>query len=177
MTSPTGGAASSVGNAAAVPADDDKAIADARNEANNYSIEERDLRSVASFDDAMGLLDNFHGAESYDNYGNGFEILDNKNRLVDNPFVVLEWRFNKSKQFAQEFVSMLVVTKSGEKLIVNDGSTGIAAQMRMVTDERIRTGARSPQTGLLVSRGLRRSDYKFTDGDGAEKDATTYYLG
>lgn len=152
------------------------AVADTRNEANKDVIGESDLRAISSVDDAFALMDSFGGVESFDDYGTGFEIIDDKDRLVGNPFVVVEWRFTKSKEYGGEFVSMAIVTKSGEKLIVNDGSTGVCAQMRRVTDERVKSGRRAPQTGLMVSRGLRRSDYTYTDDKGNQIAAKTYYL-
>lgn len=149
---------------------------DIRSEANARIIDEGDMRSIKSVDDAFSLLDSLAGVESFDDYGTGFEILDNKNRLVDNPFMIVEWRFTPSREYGGEFVSCAVVTKGGEKFIVNDGSTGICRQLRRVTDERVKSGRRAPQTGLLVSRGLRRSDYTYTDDKGEEKAASTYYL-
>lgn len=159
----------------------DNEIMDARNEANGYVIEERDLRDVKSLDDAFALMDSFGGMESFSDYGTGFEVLDrnDKDRLVKNPFAILEWRFTKSREYNSDFVSMLIVTENGEKFIVNDGSTGICKQLRAITDERIRVGRPYPQQGLAVKNGLRRSDYTTTlNVNGVEKEieASTYYL-
>lgn len=153
-----------------------KEIADLRTEANKHVIAESDLASINSLDDLLVLMDSTGGVDSVDDYGTGFEILKDKNRLIDNPFAIAEWRFSPSKQYGGEFVSALVVTKAGEKLILNDGGTGICDQLRTITDRRISAGRRNPQTGLLVSRGLRRSDYTYEDEKGAQIEASTYYL-
>lgn len=152
-----------------------KELADTRAEANGYVIEESDLRNIKSLDDALALMDSFDGAEDFSDYGSGFEVIDNKDVLIGVPFLAMEWRFTRSKQYGGEFVSILTITKDGVKGIVNDGSTGICAQMRRVTDERIAAGRRNPQTGLVVSRGLRRSDYT-TEVNGNSIEASTYYL-
>lgn len=161
----------------------DKELQDARNEANGYIIDERDLRNIGSLDDAFQFVnEQLGGMESFADYGTGFEVLDkrDKDRLVKTPFAILEWRFQQSKEYKSEFVSMLVVTKGGEKFVVNDGSTGICKQLRQITDDRIRAGRKHPQTGLAVENGLRRSDYMFEttlpDGTVDEISASTYYL-
>src|SRR5215469_10341469 len=60
-------------------------------------------------------------------YGTGYSVLNNKDRLIDVPFIILDYRFNLGDQGT--FVSMNVMTKGNEKLIVNDGSTGIRDQL------------------------------------------------
>lgn len=158
----------------------EKALIDTRAEANQYVIEERDLRNIRTLDDAFAFVnDNLGGMESFSDYGNGFEILSDKDRLVKTPFAILEWRFSISERFKSEFVSMLVVTEGNEKWIVNDGSTGICKQLRNITDERIASGRPSPQSGLVVKNGLRRSDYETEmeiNGKTETVSGTTYYL-
>jgi hypothetical protein len=102
-------------------------------------------------------------------YGTGFEVLDKdaKGQLVGVPFIVLDWTLNEG-DFG-EFVSLRLVTQDNRKLIVNDGSTGIAKQIREIAEV-------GEQRALYVKKGLRRSDYEYTAKDGSKKPATTFYL-
>lgn len=134
-----------------------------------------DLLGVNSWEDALTLLNEVgEFVESADEViGNGFAILptDQKSRLEGVPLMLLSWRFTNGDQ--GEFVSVLTLarTQSGiEKWIVNDGSTGICDQLRTYTKSKNKHG------GLMVKRGLRRSDYTYTSDDGKEKPATTFYL-
>lgn len=129
---------------------------------------EDDYRNVQSFEDAAALLgDSVDVAEQV--LGDGFALLEDKDTLIGVPVILMEWSFNAG-DFG-DFVSVRLVAKDGRKLIMNDGSTGIMAQLRSYTE---RTGR---YHGLAVRRGLRRSDYTFPDPTtGKDKPAKTYYL-
>lgn len=122
--------------------------------------------------------------DSITDYGTGF-VLTDKAALVGVPFVIVQWRFNAGK-YGEEFVSVEAITKHDEKVIFNDGSTGVARQLRGVTDKRNREGSAFPQAGLIVAGGLSRTDY-FYNEDTRETSsvpmtgkgwapASTYYL-
>lgn len=139
---------------------------------------EDELRNIGSFDDAMALLNEKLGAEIYDastEIGDGFDMLENKDKLLENAFVAVSWSFSESADFRDEngnpskFVVMRVVTSRGEKFIITDGSTGICRQMLNFT---ARTGKLS---GLVVKGGLRKSTYK-TEIRGEVTPGVTYYL-
>lgn len=107
-------------------------------------------------------------------YGSGFSVLDTKDkgRLVGVPLIILDYNFNDGDN--GQFVSLSVVTNANEKLIVNDGSTGIAKQI-------LEINAALPEgdgnKAIFVKKGLRRSDYEYTDKEtGQKKPATTFYL-
>lgn len=104
--------------------------------------------------------------------GNGFEILSDraKDRLISVPFYILDWRFNKGEQ-SDQFVSVMVMTKGGEKLVVNDGGMGIYRQMVSLT-EKLQGG----RAVLLVPKGLSRSDYTYVNSNGEDRPASTYRL-
>lgn len=103
-------------------------------------------------------------------FGTGFTVLSDKNRLVGEPFVIVDWRFSLGTY--GEMVTLLVVAKSG-KWIVNDGSTGIREQMSVV-DKKMPEGAK---TFVQVPKGLTRSDYTYLDqSTGKETPAQTFYL-
>jgi hypothetical protein len=137
------------------------------------------LTGIKSYEDAWAAAEAAGGAvEDWSDYGTGFVVVANKDELVDKPFVIAEWRFNDGK-FADQFVSMAVVTKDNRKLIVNDGGTGIRDQLMRVTAKRLERGAPegTARVGLVCERGLRKSTYPFTDDQGKEQTGTTYYLG
>jgi len=128
------------------------------------------LSGIKSFEDALQVLkDAGVGVVSYaEEFGTGFDILPDRNKdtLVGNPFVIVNVRFSEGDH--GEFVSLHVVTKSGEKWIVNDGSTGIYAQCK---------SARKNLAGAFMDKGLRRSDYDYVNVKTGEKTAAkTYYL-
>lgn len=139
-------------------------------ETTNYRYDTGALRNIASFADAMALLGEAPlSADS--ELGDGFSILENKDRLVDVGCLFLSWSFSAGK-YAEEFVSCRVVTVENQKYVVNDGGTGIREQLREFTDSHDgRTG------GLLARHGLRKSEYEYADPDTGEmKPAVTYYI-
>jgi len=134
------------------------------------------LAKITSFDDATAMLDSTGIAlESMSDYGTGFSVVD-KAKLVGVPFLILEWRFNSSELNDDGFVSVAAVTKHNDKVIFNDGSSGVLAQLRMVTEQRTERNHPTPQAGLIVQDGLTKSDYTYTDDKGKSIPATTYYL-
>ena len=118
--------------------------------------------------------------EHINSYGSGLTVLDNKDRLVDVPFMILDYRFHDGKQ--GEFVSVAIMTKlpilvNGEaqsKLVLNDGSTGIKDQLKRIENDRINKGndVRRP---IYCPKGLRKSEYEI-EIDGELTEATTYYI-
>lgn len=113
-----------------------------------------DLRSVGSFEDAVKLAEEINGSvvDISEELGSGFAVLTDKSKLVKEPFVLIQWRFNVG-DFTRPFVSAGLVTKRGEKFIINDGGTGIMKTLLDYSQETKRFG------GILVPRGLRVSDY------------------
>lgn len=126
-----------------------------------------DLRAISSIDDAIALVQAQLGATVYDAteaIGDGFTMLDDKDRLLSIPFFAVSWTFAPG-DFGAEYLIMRVVTDRGEKYVVTDGGTGLCDQVRSFTE---RTGSTN---GLLVRRGLRKSEYDNEFGHGV-----TYYL-
>ena len=137
------------------------------------------LASMGSWEETLAVFEGAGvGIESIEDYGSGFKLLNDKSRLVGVPLLVIEWRFTASKKYVNdagepsEFVSAMVITKHGDRYILNDGSTGIAAQLRMVQDQRTAKGHSNPQVGLMVADGLTRSEYLNADG----VPGVTFYL-
>ena len=136
---------------------------------------------LAALDSFQSVLDSFNSLglvpETMADYGTGFEICKNKDRLIDTDLVIVEWRFNVSEVGSEgAFVSAAVVTKNGEKWILNDGGSGIYQQLRMVTDQRNRAGHAHPQAALMVKNGLTKSEYTYEGEKGKRTPAVTYYL-
>jgi hypothetical protein len=100
--------------------------------------------------------------------GDGSEFITDKNVLVGSPFLILDWRFITDEKTQREYVNVLIMGANGEKARFNDGSTGVYAQLKKVSEN---TG----KVGIQVKQGLRKSDYT-TDVNGNHVSATTYYL-
>ena len=115
------------------------------------------LASITSWKEAGALLDRMEVApESASDYGTGFKVVD-KATLVGVPFLILEWRFSQG-DFGP-FVSVSAVTKHDDKVIFNDGSSGVRQQLQTVTDQRRERGHAHPQAGLVCEEGLTKTSY------------------
>ncbi len=128
----------------------------------NWKYDADALRNIRSFEDAFALVESTYGpvVTADTELGDGFSLLEDKDkrRLVGVPIMFLSWSFTEG-DYQSEFVSARIVTKDGGKYVVNDGGTGICAQLREFTETH--NGRRG---GLLARRGLRSSDYKVCDG-------------
>jgi hypothetical protein len=138
------------------------------------------LIGIESWEDAISLANELGTlVDATDVLGNGFEILDTKDKgqLVGVPMLFLSWRFNDGDN--GEFVSALVVLKVGNgirKVVLNDGSTGIKEQLKSFTfDYAPKKLGGQKFSGLVAKNGLRRSDYTI-EIDGKESAATTFYI-
>jgi len=137
----------------------------------NFEVDE--LAGIKSFDDALALVaEKLGGQEKVgvadQEIGDGFKLLENKDTLIGIEMLLVTWDFHMG-DFG-EFVSAKVVTRDGQKYIVNDGSSGIRDQLMQYSAKK------NSQGGLFCRKGLRRSEYKYTDEKGNETPATTYYL-
>jgi hypothetical protein len=137
------------------------------------AISTEELAALNSFEDALALAKMKYGESNVvaasDVIGDGFKLLDNKDQLIGVPFLAVQWDFHEGDH--GEFVAMKVMTQDGQKFIVNDGSSGIRDQVMAYTAKTGNYG------GLFCLKGLRRSNYTYTDKDtGKESPATTYYL-
>lgn len=135
-----------------------------------------DLRAITSFDDAMALVAETYGQENVFTadqvIGNGFRVLSSreKDRLIGAECMFINWRFNPGK-YNDEFVTALVVTRAGEKYLLNDSGSGICKQLQQVTESTGREG------GMYARHGLSRSDYEYEDAEtGKMTPASTYYI-
>lgn len=109
-------------------------------------------------------------------------LLTDKDKLVGRAFLAVQWKFHQSKEYlGSEYVSVYVITQdslNGEThFVINDGSTGIARQLRELTDNRVDAKHKTPYGGALVKGGLKLSEYDRTDEKGTIiGKGRTYYL-
>lgn len=142
---------------------------------------DEELAQLGSFDDVLAAAKARETViDSANDYGTGFRVLDSKDKakLIGEAFILIEWRFNDGK-FPGGFVSALLMTKAGEKVVLNDGSTGVRDQLNMVTSQRLTRGTHTQanaQGFLAVPDGLRVSRYEYTADDGTTAPAETFYL-
>ena len=138
----------------------------------SHSINAEQLRGVSSFDDALALMRETYGdsaiALASEVLGDGFALTDNKDQLCGVGLAFISWL--KSDGDFGDFLAARVVTEDGRKFVITDGSTGIYQQLMTFAQERGRMG------GLVAKNGLRRSDYTYTDSEGKERPAVTYYI-
>lgn len=114
-----------------------------------YSMEQ--LADIKSLDDMMQLLaDAGIQATEISEYGDGFEVCNDKRKLVNVPFGILDYKFSEKGDYGR-FSIIRLVTKDGRKLIVTDGSSnGIHAQMEDLERRGVPGGVMCP-TGIVVS--------------------------
>ena len=141
-----------------------------------------DLANMTDFDTALTMFAEAGiTVDSIVDYGHGFSLVTDKSLLIGKPMILVEWTFNESSKFATpdgplEFVSVYAILRDGPKVIFNDGGTGICAQLREVTERRLRAGHAKPTGGLAVPAGLTVSEYTYVDAKGVTSAASTYYL-
>lgn len=141
-----------------------------------------ELLSISTFEDAARLVEEVYGDVLLADQviGNGFRLLTDKNKLVDVPFIALQWKFLDG-DFNRPYTNLLVVTDSGSKYLVNDGGSGITRDLMEFSNRTGRTG------GVVVRGGLSASTYDFCSACGSTEcvdesgthrmtPATTFYL-
>jgi hypothetical protein len=138
-----------------------------------------DVQAPDSFESALALLE-----------GNGvtvdtaavvmpdeFPEIEKKD-LVNVPVMLLTWNISNPErgEFEGQYIVVRGITRAGKRFRFSDGSTGIFQQLRKLTGVRIQQGYSTPNAGLIVEKGLVKSDYTFTDDKGKPTNATTFYL-
>lgn len=119
------------------------------------------LRGIATFEDAVKLTAEVWGGitPAGEHIGNGFSVLPNeqKSRLIGVGFIILTMKMHDGDY--GEYASMLIVTANNDRLILNDGSTGIYYQARTLIEVTGKSG------GIHVPDGLRLSEYETCAGE------------
>lgn len=146
-------------------------------ELDSATFSDAELRGIGSFEEAMALAsDKFGGiVDAASEIGSGFVMLDNKDKLIGEPFIILsmsfpEGDFRDADGVTSHFVVARLVTQHNDHFVITDGGHGIYSQL----DEfYVRSGKSG---GILVKGGLRKSEYEYTDDKGNVSPAVTYYL-
>lgn len=145
------------------------------------------LANVKTSEDMRELFERF-GVEvvSVADYSAGFELVE-KATLIGVPFVIIEANFHEGSYGDAEFVSVEAMTQDEKKVVFNDGSTGVMAQIRRIMKDRVEKGVAPEHAnkGILVPGGLTLSEYYRNEKTGATSNkaegkdwvpARTYYL-
>lgn len=140
-----------------------------------FSTEE--LKSLQSFEDVEALFASREQeiVSASEELGDGFALIDNKSILEKRPVMFVSWSFSDG-DFAEEFVSARVMCRLDNgtvgKFVINDGGSGIRKQLREYSDSH-----KGDQGGLFAAKGLRVSEYDYTDPDtGKVSKAETWYI-
>jgi hypothetical protein len=133
-----------------------------------------DWSGIDDFDSAFAAL-NEAGIVKTDatEYGDGFILLDSKKKetLKGVDFLILSGHVRSDAATGREYVSLRIITEDGRKLVVNDGSVGIAEQAKRIGRER------GSLTGVMVKGGLTGGSYTVEDPDSGDMiEASTYYF-
>lgn len=143
------------------------------------SLSMTELGAIESYADAEAAFNSDFVSFSV---GGDYDLVD-KSTLVGVPFIVLRWRFTvpaegKPRYSTEnnpdgEFVSVECITDKDQKVVFNDGSSGVYAQLKAVSS----TGR---QQGGKCNQGLRVSEYEYESVDKRGKvvmlPARTFYL-
>lgn len=145
-------------------------------------LSDDDLRSIHTIEDALNLFErnSVTVANAKEEIGDGFAYTDDKDALIGRPLLLVKWDSSNSSSYTDENgepldnVQVWAITEINgtvHKLRFVDFSTGICRQLKELTERTGRT------MGLAVPRGLRRSDFEYTDPiTGRTSPASTYYL-
>lgn len=151
---------------------------------NSRVMSTSELHEISSMDDAIRLLQTINPdteiVEAREVIGDGFDYLDNKDPLIGRPVLFLQWQCSRSPSFTDKegnplktVQAWVVFERGGEirKVRISDFSTGICEQL---WDYTTRTGR---STGLAAPKGLRKSEFPYTDPSTGQKSvAATYYI-
>lgn len=142
--------------------------------ADDLDIDEMDFNAALTALEAAGITVDEATA---DNIGDGFGLFD-KDSLINKKCLFLDWTFSRPEKeaFGTPYVTIRGVTADGERFRFSDGSQGICRELIQLTDRRVKKGNTKPNAGLILNKGLSRSDYRTTLQSGEEIDATTYHI-
>lgn len=129
------------------------------------------LADITTWEDLGAVIGSDVDVIDASDYGTGFAVLPDRDKslLVGVEFAIVGWKFYPGTY--GDFVSLHVLTRDGRKIIVNDGGSGICAQMALINRK-----AQGKRAVVRVPKGLTRSDYTYVDDKGKETPASTFYL-
>lgn len=132
-------------------------------------MDDETLGSLGSFSDVLGLAQSVGATvvEYSEEFGSGFTLVKDKNQLLGVEFMIVEMKIHEGVH--GDFSVLHLVTIDDRKMIIVDGSTGIHAQVSAMLSKGV-------SQFVHVKDGLNRSDYTYTDENGKEIPASTFYL-
>lgn len=145
------------------------------NEVTGEIVPDIDFRNISSMADYVAAIGGEQAVTlAHEELGDGFTEIE-KDDLVGVRCIFTDWTFRFSDKYTREgepteWVRVRGIDQNGRKFWFADGSTGIYAQLRKLTN---RTGKRE---ALYVHDGLVRSDYTYTDEKGNSSPASTFYV-
>jgi hypothetical protein len=162
------------------------------NVANDAILSLEELNSLLGAEDSF-VPDTYEDLDSYFEdqgglitfKGSDYDLVKDKSVLVDQPFAIVNIRFYNGT--FGEACAVMAITPGGDKIVFNDGSSGIFAQCENMVKRTRRRGGFSCPNGLRASKytyvpkdldGVSLVGTKAPDGSVYEETpATTYYIG
>lgn len=108
-----------------------------------------------SYDDLDSYFESLGGLIEF--RGSVWELVKDKSTLIGKPFVIADIRFYEGK--FGDACAILAMTDNNDRIVFNDGSTGIFAQARSMVAVAKRRG------GFKCLNGLRVSEYEYQRKD------------
>jgi hypothetical protein len=137
-------------------------------------LDDDTLRNAHTPDDVLAMLSAMGVTVER---ASDFELIKDKNELIAKPMILIQWSFIPSDTFGGEYVAVQAFVKGdNRKVVFTDGSTGIKEQLKQWTQKKLSEGLppERAHAGIDANAGLRRSDYKASDG--AAADGSTFYI-
>lgn len=135
--------------------------------------------SFNSWDD----LESYFGSEAVnigDVAGDGYELIRQKDILVNIPFFILDWKLVTDPDSMRDYATIRVITADGRRIRFS-GGTAILETLQLIKTKTGKTG------GIRVKGGLVKSEYYINPESGEpikdldkykgpKEKAATYYL-
>lgn len=145
-----------------------------------------ELNALDTSEDGLRALIESWGLDTSDLIiGDVYRFVEDKDELIDVPFMIVQWKFGVSEGYGSRYVQARgVITGTNEKIGLFDSGVGIAQQLWELSEDRLKKNREAgkylkpPYNGAIAPKGLTRSDYPAkTQADGTVRPAgTTYYI-
>lgn len=132
-----------------------------------------------TWEDAMAFAESVaHISTSSEDLPDEWPEVD-KEKLVNVPFFIVAWTISDpaDMEYGQQYVVVRGITRMHQRFRFTDGSTGIYAQLRRLTAQRLKREDAAPyaNSGLVCENGLTKSEYT-KNVNGQPTRAVTYYI-
>jgi len=133
--------------------------------------------SFSTLEDALAYFNAGVGVVAVEDVlGDGYEILRDKSRLVNMPFLIIDWK--EILGDTGPYTTIRLITSDARRYRLSDGSSGIHKQLSTMTSQHGLSGGVSVKGGLRKSTFWLDRDDRVVDADDpdATRMASTYYL-